>query len=74
VHFVVQYFSVNFHFLSNDKSYNRDFFTIYIIDDGLSFDAIEGTFSLDSFSISSNLCYFQKVCLHMHNDLVISAS
>jgi hypothetical protein len=37
----VQYFSVNFHFLSNNKSYNRDFFTIDTIDDGLSFHGIE---------------------------------
>jgi hypothetical protein len=37
----VQYFSVNFHFLNNNKSYNRDFFTIDTIDDGLSFHGIE---------------------------------
>ena len=39
---ILQYFSVNFHFLMNDKSDNRDFFTIDTIDDGLSFYDIEG--------------------------------
>jgi hypothetical protein len=37
----VQYFSVNFNFLSNDKSYSRDLFTIDTIDNGLSFHGIE---------------------------------
>ncbi len=35
-YFVVQYFSINFHFLNNDKSYNRDYFTTNAMDDGLS--------------------------------------
>ena len=30
----MQYFPVKFHFLNNDKSYKRDFFTIDTIDDG----------------------------------------
>ena len=37
----LQYFPVKFDFLNNDKSYNRDFFTTYTIDDGLSFHGIE---------------------------------
>ena len=39
--FTVQHFSVNFNFLNNSKSYNRDFFTIYTINYGLSFDGIK---------------------------------
>jgi hypothetical protein len=72
MHDVLQYFSVNFHFLNNNKSYSRDFFAVDTIDDGLSFDGIESTVSLECFSIST-LYYFQKVCLHMYKDLVISA-
>ena len=37
----MQYFPVKFHFLKNNKSYNRDFFTIDTINHGLSFDSIE---------------------------------
>ena len=40
-YFLVHYSSVLFHFLSNDKDYNRDFFTADTIDDGLSFDGIK---------------------------------
>jgi hypothetical protein len=47
----VQYFSVNFHFLNNDKSYNRDFFTIDTIDDGLSFHDIESVLSSNIFGL-----------------------
>ena len=39
------YFSVNFHFLNNNKSYNRDFFTINTIDHGLSFHNIKSILS-----------------------------
>jgi hypothetical protein len=48
-YFAVQYFSVNFHFLNNDKSYKSDFFTINTIDDGLPFDGVESTFSPNFF-------------------------
>ncbi len=44
----MQYFPVKFDFLNNDKSYNRDFSTIYTIDDGLSFDGIESMLSWDN--------------------------
>jgi hypothetical protein len=37
---VEHYFSVNFHFLKNNKSYSRDFFTIDTIDDALCFRGI----------------------------------
>ena len=37
----MQYFPVNLYFLDNNKSYNRDFFTINTIDDELSFHGIE---------------------------------
>jgi hypothetical protein len=40
-----KYFSVNFHFLNNDKSCNRDFFTIDTIDGGLSFHGIRSPLS-----------------------------
>ncbi len=50
VYLLEHYFSVNFHFLNNDQSYNRDFFTIYIIDDGLSFDGIKSIVLLDNIS------------------------
>ena len=49
VHFIEHYFPVNFHFLKNGKRYHWDFFTIDTIDVGLSFDAIESTFSPNSF-------------------------
>src|SRR5262245_35229320 len=39
------YFSVNFHFLNNNKIYNRDFFTINTIDHGLSFHDIKSILS-----------------------------
>jgi hypothetical protein len=47
----VQYFSVNFHFLNNDKSYDKDFFTIDTIDDRLSFYDIESVLSLNVFEL-----------------------
>ena len=47
----VQYFSVNFHFLESDKRYNRDFFTIYTIDDGLSFGGIQSILLSDNISL-----------------------
>ena len=47
----VQYFSVNFHFLNNDKSYNSDFFTIDTIDDWLSFRDIETVLSSNIFGL-----------------------
>jgi hypothetical protein len=47
----MQYFSVNFHFLNKDKSYNRYFFTIDTIDDRLSFHGIESVLSLNIFGL-----------------------
>jgi len=47
----VQYFSVNFHFLNNDKSYNSDFFTIDTIDDRLPFRDIETVLSSNIFGL-----------------------
>ncbi len=47
--FPEQYFSVNSPVLDNSKSYNRDFFTINTIDDGLSFHAIESSLSTNFF-------------------------
>jgi hypothetical protein len=58
------FFSVNFHFLKNDKSYNWDFFTINTIDHGLSFDRIESVLSSDFFCL----------VLHMHRILCIRQS
>ncbi len=45
----MQYFSVSFDFLRNDKSYNRDFFTIDNLDDALSFRGIESVSSPNIF-------------------------
>ncbi len=39
--FTLQHFSVNFHFLKNGQSYDGDFFPIYTINHGLSFDGIK---------------------------------
>jgi hypothetical protein len=50
VYFLEPYFSINFHFLNNDKSYNRDLFTIYTIDDGLYVDGIKSIVLLDNIS------------------------
>ena len=47
----MQYFPVNFHFLDNDKSDNRDFFTIDTIYDGVSFDGIESVLSSNIFGL-----------------------
>jgi hypothetical protein len=47
----LEYFSVNFHFLNNNKSYKRDFFTIDTIDDGLSFHDIKSILSSDIFCL-----------------------
>ena len=47
----MQHFPVNFHFLDNDKSYNRDFFTIDSIDDGVYFDGIESVLSSNIFGL-----------------------
>jgi hypothetical protein len=60
-YFVVQYFSVNFHFLNNDKSYKSDFFTIDTIDDGLSFDGIESAFSPNFFWLVSYTIFRKHV-------------
>jgi hypothetical protein len=48
--FLEPYFSINFHFLNNDKSYNRDLFTIHTIDDGLYVDGIKSIVLLDNIS------------------------
>ena len=50
-YFAEQCFSVNFHFLNNDKSSKRDFFTIDTIDDGLSFHDIKSILSSDIFCL-----------------------
>jgi len=63
MHIVVQYYSVNFHFLNNDKSYSRDFFTIDTIGYGLSCDGIEGAFSLKFFR--STLYTIFRNCLYI---------
>jgi len=60
---LVQYFSVNFHFLNNNKSYSRDFFTIDTIGYGLSFDGIEGTFPLKFFRSSVHTIF--RKCLYI---------
>ena len=49
--FEIQHFSVDFHFLNNDKSYKRDFFTTDTIDDGLSFHDIKSILSSDIFCL-----------------------
>ncbi len=49
--FLEHYFSVNFHFPENDKGYNRDFFVIYTIDDGLSFGGIKSILLSDNISL-----------------------
>ncbi len=49
--FLEHYFSVNFHFPENDKGYNRDFFTIYTIDDGLSFGGVKSILLSDNISL-----------------------
>jgi len=46
---VKQNFSVNFHLLRNDKSFNGDFFTIGTIDSGLSFHGIKTIVWSDTF-------------------------
>jgi hypothetical protein len=48
---VKHYLSLNSNFLSNDKRYNRDFFTIYTIDDGLSFGGIKSIVLSDNISL-----------------------
>ena len=48
---IVQYFPVNFHFLDNDKSYNRDCFIIDSIDDGVYFDGTEIVLSSNIFGL-----------------------
>lgn len=53
-HFLVQYFSVNFHFLTNDKDYNSDIFTTSTIDDGLSFGGVK---SYPSSNFSESILY-----------------
>jgi hypothetical protein len=47
----VQYFPVKFHFLKNDKSYNRDFFTIDTVHDWLSFHGIESVLSSNTYGM-----------------------
>jgi len=63
MHVVVQYFSVNFHFLNNAKSYSRDFFTIDTIGYGLSFDDIERTFPLKFFQSPVHTIF--RKCLYI---------
>ena len=50
-YFIVQYFPVNLCFLNNNKSYNRDFFTINTIDDELSFHGIESVLSSNNLGL-----------------------
>ncbi len=64
MHVVVEYFSVNFHFLDNDKRYSKDFFTIDTIGYGLSFDDLGGAFSLKFFR-SALYTIFRK-CLSLY--------
>ena len=61
----MQYLPVKFHFLNNNKSYNRDFFTIDTIDDGLSFHGIESfllsnIFKLILYTISRKHGFIEK--------------
>ena len=48
---ILRHFPVKFYFLNNDKSYNRDFFTIDTIDDGLSFHGIESVLSSNNLGL-----------------------
>ncbi len=64
---IVQYFSVKFHFLNNNKSYNRDSFTIDTTDDGLSFHGIESV-------LSSNIFGFVLYTILTKHDSVDKAS
>jgi hypothetical protein len=61
VYLLVHYFSANFHFLNNDKSYNRNFFTIYTIDGGLSFDGIRSIVLLDNISSILHTIWWQPI-------------
>ena len=45
VYLLEHYFSVNFHLPDNDKRYSPKFFTIYTIDDGLSFRVLKVSYS-----------------------------
>ena len=45
---------VNFYFLDSNKTYNRDFFVIHTIDDGLSFYGIESALSSNIFGLVCN--------------------
>ena len=71
-YFADQYFSVNFHFLNNDKSYKRDFFTIDTINHGLSFDSIESA-SLLNFDWLVLYTIFRRRLHSVPQDLVESA-
>ena len=53
---ILQYVPVKFYFLNKNKSYNRDFFTVDTIDDGLSFHGIESVLS----SMIDIIYHFQK--------------
>ena len=53
IYFLEHYFSINFHFPENDKRYNRDFFTIYTIDDGLHFGGVKSIILSDNISLVS---------------------
>ena len=59
----MQYFPANFHFLNNDKAFNRDFFTIYTIDHGLSFDNNRSALWLGNFCLPLDTI-FENLCSH----------
>ena len=48
---------VNFHFLSNDKSYDRDFFNINTVGEGLPLHANKGTSLLDNCYLVSHVIF-----------------
>jgi hypothetical protein len=64
MHVVVQYFSVNFHFLNNDKSDSRNIFTIDTIDYVLSFEGIEGALSSNFFRSAIDTIF--RKCLYIY--------
>ena len=66
-HPIEDYLPVNFYFLNNDKSYNRDFFTIYTIDDGLSFGGIKSIVLLDNISLISYTIFRKGVSVDKAN-------
>ena len=60
----IHFLSVNFYFLNNGKRYNRDFFSMNTIDNGLSFDGVRNILSLKISATHHTSCSHDMISVY----------